>query len=136
RQRMHAARRQYDALGEAADADAAGTLAHAPSEALGARATAVRRLAGHRAAHEAPAHASAGLPHDAGVLVTEHQGRLPREEPLGGVDVGATDAGRMDGDQDLARPRNGLVHLVEREATLAAPGRDSHRARPFTRDTA
>ena len=64
--------------------------------------------------------------HDAGVLVAEHQRRFPGEEPLRRVDVGAADAGGVDGDHDLTRPGDGLGHLVEGESALALPGRDSH----------
>jgi hypothetical protein len=58
--------------------------------------------------------------------VAEHQRRLVGKEALGGVNVGAADAGRLDGDHDLARPRDGLGDLVEGEPRAAVPGGDLH----------
>src|SRR5439155_23404755 len=100
--------------------------AHAPGGALRAFAAAVRGLAAHDAADERAAHAPAHLTDDAGVLVAEHQRRLPGEEALRGVNVGATDTGGVDGHHDLARAGDGLRHLVDREAVLTPPGRGLH----------
>src|SRR5206468_3344102 len=78
------------------------------------------------AAKQPPAHAAADRPHDAGVLVAEHERRLVGKEALRGMDIGAADAGRLDGDDDLARACDGLGDLVEREAGAAVPGGDLH----------
>src|SRR2546422_10403188 len=84
------------------------------------------RPAGHGAADEPLAHATPDGADDAGVLVAQHERRLVGKEPLRGVDVGAADAGRLDGHHDLARPRDGLGDVVEREARAAVPGGDLH----------
>src|SRR5437773_556731 len=125
-QRMDAARREENALGKATDPGAPWALAHAPGVALGALAAAVRRLARHHAPDEMTARAAAGAPHDPGVLVTEDQGRLPRKEPLGGVDVGAANASGVDVDHDLPGPGDAGGGLVDREPRFAPPGRDLH----------
>src|SRR5206468_3808961 len=91
-------------------------LAKASGLALRARRAAVGRLARDRAADQPLAHAAADRPYDAGVLVAEHERRLVGKEALRGMDIGAADAGRLDGDDDLARACDGLGDLVEREA--------------------
>src|SRR5207245_9249854 len=114
------------ALGKAADAREVRALAHASGLALRAPPAAVGRLARDRAADQPLAHAAADRPHDAGVLVAEHERRLVGKEALRGMDIGAADAGRLDGDDDLARACDGLGDLVEREAGAAVPGGDLH----------
>src|SRR5207245_11181338 len=104
--------REHDALGEAANPNTFRTLAYAPGLALRAGTAAVRGLAADHAPDEAPVDSTAHLAHDAGVLVAEHQGRFPGEQPLRRVDVGATDAGGMNGHHDLARPGDGPGHLA------------------------
>ena len=126
RQGVDIARGQRDALGKAADAHALRTLAHATGLTLRALAAAVGRLAADQAPDEAPAHPTAHRADDAGVLVAEHERRLPGKKPLRRMHVGATDAGGVDGDHDLARPGDGLGRVVEGESALALPGRDSH----------
>src|SRR2546428_82033 len=128
-QRMDAARREENALGKATDTDAAWALAHAPGVALGALTAAIRRLAGDGTPDEVTARAAADPADDSGVLVTEDQGRLPRKEPLGGVDVGAANAGGVDVDRDLPGPGDRIGGLVDREPSFASPGRDLHASR-------
>src|SRR5207244_9478376 len=60
-QGMHAARREHDALSEAADTDAAWALADAPCVALGTLTATVRGLAGDHVPDEAAADASADI---------------------------------------------------------------------------
>ena len=55
-----------------------------------------------------------------------HQRRRPREQPLGGVDVGAADAGGVHGHQRLARARRRVGRVVDGEAVAAAPGGRLH----------
>src|SRR5262249_58020901 len=83
------------------------------------------------APHELPADAPPDVLDHAGVLVPHHEWRAPREEPLGGVDVGAADAGGVDGHERLARSRSGIGHVVEREPGTTAPRRDFHGASSF-----
>src|SRR5438552_16864556 len=97
--------------------------------ALGALTAAVRRLAGDGTPDEVPARAAADPADDSGVLVTEDQGRLPRKEPLGGVDVGAANASGVDVDHDLPGPGDGVGGRVDREPRFASPGRDLHASR-------
>src|SRR5437867_2616440 len=125
-QGMERRHRQGHALGEATDARAARALRDPALLALGALAAAVGRLARHRASHEATADAPPDTLHDARVLVAQHQGRGPREEPLRRVDVGAADPGGVDGHERLARAGDGFGRLVDGEAATAAPGRDLH----------
>src|SRR5207245_2611028 len=109
---------------EAAVADTLRTLAHAPGGALRAISAAVGRLAADRAPDEALADASAHLADDAGVLVAEHERRLPREQALRRVDVRTADPGGVDGDDDLTGPGHGLRRCVDGGAALALPGGD------------
>ena len=127
---MHAGGRQRDALGEAAHADRARALRDAPRLARGALFAPIGGLAGDRAPEQVPAHAAAHLPHDTGVLVAQHHGGRPREESLGGVDVGAADAGGLDRHHDLSRTRNGIGSLVDGEPAFAAPRCNFHGAEP------
>src|SRR5207248_11684879 len=114
------------ALRETAKPREVGALAHAPRLALGAFAAAEGRFAGDGAADEPLADAAADAAHDARVLVAEHERWLVGEEALRGVHVGAADARRLHFDHDLAQPRNGLRHLVDREPRAAVPGGDLH----------
>src|SRR5262249_27733696 len=67
---------------------------------------------------------------DAGVFVAHHQWRLPREEALGRVDVGAADAGRVHRDQGLPWTGRRIGDVIDREPRTAAPGCDLHRTSP------
>src|SRR5262245_5748320 len=125
-QRVNFGDRQHHALGEAADANAFRALAHAPGGTFRALTAAVGRFAADRAPDESLADAPAHPADDAGVLVAEDERRLPREEPLRRVNVGAADSGGAHRDDDLAGPGDGLGHLVDRESVLPLPGCDVH----------
>src|SRR5207245_2072088 len=98
----------------------------APGGALRAFSAAVGGLAADRATHKALTDAAAHLADDAGILVAEHERRLPRKQALSRVDVRAADPGGVDGDDDLTGPGDGLRGCVDGEAALALPGGDLH----------
>src|SRR5262249_40911434 len=125
-QRVHAVHGEGNALGEAARPREPRTLGDPARATLGARAASVRGLAGHQPSHQARAHPAPGLADDAGVLVTENERGFPGKQTLRGVNVGAADSRGVNGDRDLARPRDGNWYIVDGEAALAAPGRDPH----------
>src|SRR5262249_38258191 len=110
----------------AADAHALRALAHASRGAGRALAATVGWLAADSAPDQATGDAAADLAHDAGVLMAEHERRLPRKQSLRGVDIGAADARGVDVDDDLPGSGVGLGGCVDREAVVALPGRDLH----------
>ena len=58
--------------------------------------------------------------------MAHHHRRRPREEALGGVHVGAADAGRGDLDHHLPGPAVGSGRVIESETDSPPPGRDLH----------
>src|SRR5262245_32511983 len=116
RQRVDDARRQGDTLGKAADAHALRALAHAPRGAGRALAATVGWLAADGAPDEALGDAAPDLAHDAGVLVAEHERRLPRKQTLRGVDIGAADARGVTSTTTCPGPASGsgAVSIVKR----------------------
>ena len=125
-QLLHGRARQHHALGKATGTRDARAMTHSPLAALRALAATVVRLTHHRAPDEAATHAASDLGDHSGVFVAHDERRLPGEQALGGVDVGAADAGGVDGHEHLPRRGRGLGHLVDREAVLTLPGRDFH----------
>src|SRR5262249_10554077 len=123
---VHAAHRQGDALGEAADTRGARALRGAARLAGGALPATIGGLAGDSAPEQALAHPAPYLADHARVLVAEYERRRPGKEPLRRVNVGAAGAGGVHGDDDLPRPCRGIGRVVHCEVTAPAPGGDLH----------